>query len=393
MQTMSDWAALLIHRAMWQDCCLSAGYQRHPFPPPLPPSAPRPPFIALYLCPPVWRWCHSWGVAMIKILLSPSQHGPALRRDSVPPVRARRVVAAHSSSCLPSTGGRRVGRALPAKAEILDICLREEEIKKSRLCPGTLWLFFFFFAFFPPLVLLLGRFWWRWRTLKHEGCSMWFAQASGGPLTHDRSPTQKENGPYKQGIKPSTRVVYYTVTFKQRILITGGCVYPGMLKPHKTTCNTKRAQCDSRLSLHQTWYGATIHFSRQAKGGECVATSRLHECFWSGRKNCTLTSLTSPSPSIHTQYYRRQPDLYLAFSCNVLNLVHTPQKRDRASWWRQRYKVGKQEGKKKGNARCEHPHLTSVWDNPNKACLFFQNNISIKVKTINLSITLQSFER
>lgn len=68
---------------------------------------------------------------MIKILLSPSQHGPALRRDSVPPVRARRVLAAHSSSCLPSTGGRRVGRALPAKAEILDICLSEEEIKKE----------------------------------------------------------------------------------------------------------------------------------------------------------------------------------------------------------------------------------------------------------------------
>lgn len=134
---------------MWQDCCLSAGYQRHPFPPPLPPSVPRPPFIALYLCPPVWRWCHSWGEAMIKILLSPSQHGPALRRDSVPPVRARRVVAAHSSSCLPSTGGRRVGRALPAKAEILDICLREEEIKKSRLCPGTLWLFFFCFFSSP----------------------------------------------------------------------------------------------------------------------------------------------------------------------------------------------------------------------------------------------------
>lgn len=82
---------------------------------------------------------------MIKILLSPSQRGPALRRDSVPPVRARSVVAAHSSSCLPSTGGRRVGRALPAKAEILDICLGEEEIKKSRLCPGTLWHFFLFF--------------------------------------------------------------------------------------------------------------------------------------------------------------------------------------------------------------------------------------------------------
>lgn len=80
---------------------------------------------------------------MIKILLSPSQHGPALRRDSVPPVRARRVVAARSSSCLPSTGGRRVGCALPAKAEILDICLREKEIKKSRLCPGTLRLLFF----------------------------------------------------------------------------------------------------------------------------------------------------------------------------------------------------------------------------------------------------------
>lgn len=59
---------------------------------------------------------------------------------------------------------------------------------------------------------------------------MRFAPASGGPLTHDRSPTQKENGPYKQGIKPSTRVVYNTVTFKQRSLITGGCVYPGMLE-------------------------------------------------------------------------------------------------------------------------------------------------------------------
>lgn len=49
----------------------------------------------------------------------------------------------------------------------------------------------------------------------------------------------------------------------------------------------------------------------------------------------------------HSQYYRRQPDLYLAFSCNVLNLAHTPQKKDRAGWWRQCYKVGKQEGKKK----------------------------------------------
>lgn len=41
---------------------------------------------------------------------------------------------------------------------------------------------------------------------------------------------KKENGPHKQGIKPSTRVVYYTVTFKQRSLITGSCVYPGMLE-------------------------------------------------------------------------------------------------------------------------------------------------------------------
>lgn len=144
---------------MWQDCCLSAGYQRHPFPPPRLPSAPRPPFIALYLCPPVWRWCHSWGEAMIKILLSPSQQGPALRRDSVPLVRARRVLAAHSSSCLPSTGGRRVGRALPAKAEMLDICLREEEIKTAHFAPEPYGFFFFFcFFFFPPLALLLGRF-------------------------------------------------------------------------------------------------------------------------------------------------------------------------------------------------------------------------------------------
>lgn len=72
---------------------------------------------------------------MIKILLSPPQHGPVLRRDSVPPVRARRVVAAHSSSCLPSTGGRRVDHALPAKAEILDICLSEGEIKKEQTLP------------------------------------------------------------------------------------------------------------------------------------------------------------------------------------------------------------------------------------------------------------------
>lgn len=128
-------AALLIQPAVWQDCCLSAGYT----PRPLLRSLPL--FIALYLCPPVWRWCHSWGEAMIKILLSPSQHGPALRRDSVPPVRARRVVAAHSSRCLHSTGGRRVDCALPAKAEILDICLSEEEIKKSSLSPGSPWHF------------------------------------------------------------------------------------------------------------------------------------------------------------------------------------------------------------------------------------------------------------
>lgn len=171
-----------------------------------PPSSTLSPFIALYLCPPVWRWCHSWGEAMIKILLSPSQHGPALRRDSVPPVWARRVIAAHSSSCLPSTGGRRVGRALPAKAEILDICLSEEEIKKEQTLPWNPLAFFFLF-FFTPSALLLGRFWWRWRTLKHEGCSMWFAPASGSPLTRDR-PQHKKNKAYKQGIKPSTRPVY-----------------------------------------------------------------------------------------------------------------------------------------------------------------------------------------
>lgn len=48
---------------------------------------------------------------MIKILLSLSRHGLALRRDSLPPVQARRIVAAHLSKLSPhhwrQTGGPR----------------------------------------------------------------------------------------------------------------------------------------------------------------------------------------------------------------------------------------------------------------------------------------------
>lgn len=98
----SQRATLIIHTAMLQGCCFVCW---------VPASPPPPPPFALYLCYPVRRWCHSRGEAMIKILLSLSRRGLALRRDSLPPVQARRIVAAHLSSCLHTTGGRRVGHA------------------------------------------------------------------------------------------------------------------------------------------------------------------------------------------------------------------------------------------------------------------------------------------
>lgn len=79
-----------------------------------PPRHPHPP--ALRLCYPMWRWCHSWGEAMIKILLSPPRRGLPSLHDSSPPVRARRSAAAHLSSCLGGAGG---SRALPLKPRYL----------------------------------------------------------------------------------------------------------------------------------------------------------------------------------------------------------------------------------------------------------------------------------
>lgn len=110
---ISHRATVLIRTAMSPGCCLSAGCQ--------PPSL----YISVVLHP-----CHSWGEAMIKILLSLSRHGPtsASHRDSLRLrcCRSRRIVAAaHLSRCLPlpSAGGRGVGHSPCKKTGILDIRL------------------------------------------------------------------------------------------------------------------------------------------------------------------------------------------------------------------------------------------------------------------------------
>lgn len=110
-----------------------------------------PPILALYLCYPVRRLCHSWGEAMIKILLSLSCHGLTLRSDSLPPVQARRIVAMHLSSCLQSTGGRRVGHAPRESLDPWHLS-SEEEIKEQ-----ILW---------EALGCLCNNeiYWWRWWT-------------------------------------------------------------------------------------------------------------------------------------------------------------------------------------------------------------------------------------
>lgn len=67
-----------------------------------------------------------------------------------------------------------------------------------------------------------------------------------------------------------------------------------------------------------------LYFSFQ-KGEECAAV-------WAGVQVIRVLLIrteklglhpTPGSPSLHphSQYYKRQPDLYLAFSCNVLNLA------------------------------------------------------------------------
>lgn len=128
------------------------------------------PPTSLALCYPVRRWCHSWGEAMIKILLSLPRHSLTLHRDSLPPVQARRIVAVHLSSCLHSTGGRRVGHAPSSSLDTWHLSW-EEEIKEQTLeePPGSMCNY--------------KRYWWRWWTLKHEECVVWFAEASGGTGT------------------------------------------------------------------------------------------------------------------------------------------------------------------------------------------------------------------